>query len=412
MLKCISIAPVSCHLHPTRYTAGRTGYTGVPAPRAIVIHLLQGVAPEGYTSELATPLPRFQTGSTNPKGVHFLITETGIMQFQEITNTVNGLDYILGPTWDGLNGLKPITDINGPFVHIGIFTEEQLTTNLLTLLCCIVTELGSNIPIISASDIQYDRPHLSINPSVSAQVYLCAENGGIVPPPNPSELQDQIDELKACCLSNTSRIIELEQQVTNLNLRVLELEDFRTYAEERIAWLEEQVSIIPTLITQLQILSDQVNDILERCCPKKEQAACFQYQLQPGQEMLVTPNQAIWLNLPTRVKDTVPPIVFPGPLWRARLLNCTWSLKAIVRFRLSKWCTGKKVSLYLVACGVKYLMAEHVVTSDSKQIITLEGNFILPGGCEDVHLLVATNDDNTTSAKVIDFADFSGCCVS
>jgi hypothetical protein len=91
--------------------------------------------------------------------------------------------------------------------------------------------------------------------------------------------------------------------------------------------------------------------------------------------------------------------------------NCeTWNITAIVRFRLAQWCAGKKASIYLVACGKKYLLAEETITTTGLQVVTLSGQFLLPCGCTDVHLLVANSDDKITTAHVVEFADIKGCC--
>jgi hypothetical protein len=235
------------------------------------------------------------------------------------------------------------------------------------------------------------------------------------------DLEDRVDELEACCLKNSGDIVVLRQDLTVLTGRVAAAELDIDLLQTQVAQLFEITAVIPALVDQVTTLINQVADILARCCPPKLVADCFNYQLLPGDEMLVTPNQCVWLNLPTRIIDREEPncttgckgpIVKPGPLWMANLCDCTWSLKATVRFRLAQWCAGKKASLYLVACGKKYLLAEQLIASEGLQVVTLTGTFLLPTPpcCSDVHLLVCSSDDKITTAKIVEFASFEGCC--
>jgi hypothetical protein len=415
-------------LHPSRFKPSRSGYTGAPAVKAIVLHLLHGVGDEQFDNSLTSPLPQFQcittfvpacdyplsAATTNPKSVHFLVTQTGTIQYAEITDTTLGIDYIDG-TWPGLPALFPITDVNGPFIHIAVSAACLNSGNLVQLLCCIGIAVGSSLPIIASSDLQKSRPELIVNPTIQTSVDNCVASGGVdVNPPTVADLQDEIEVLQQCCADNTSDIINLQTDLTLLTGRVSSIEGKVTALETQMANVLVAIAVIPALQAQVVTLINQVADILVRCCPQPADNQCFRYQLLPGDEMIVTANQPVWLNLPTRIVDVAVadggPLVLPGPLWMAKLLDCTWSLNAIVRFRLAQWCSGKKASLYLVACGVKYLIAEQTITSSQQQNVTLTGSFLLPGGCTDVHLLVADSDDKVTTAHVVEFAEFSGCC--
>lgn len=416
-------------LDGSRWHAGRTGYTGAPVPAAIVLHQLQGMSLEAYFDQLRSPAPRFLCNpdpvtcaypyTVNPLGVHFGVNDTAMIQFAEIGVTTLGLDYLDG-NWPGLAGLAPITDINGPFIHVVV--DTCCSDTVQTLLCCIAVYLGTSLPIVSAGDLQTDRPVIILNPSLQTAVDDCFASGGFIEPPTIFDLQDRVEQLEICCFTNTSDIVLLKASDIEQNIRITSLEERMTTVEEKIVDIYDKIAIIPTLVAQVQVLIDQVQDILTRCCPKKNAAVCAHYQLLPGDEMLITPNQAVWLNLPTRIEDRDDPncttgckgpIVKPGPLWMACLDDsCTWSIDATVRFRLGMWCAGKLARLTLVACGKKYVIAEQVITSTGTQAITLTGNFILPGGCCDVHLLVFTDDDKIASAKVVEFADFKACCVS
>lgn len=422
-------------VHITRYTSGRVGYTGAPIPQAIVLHKLVGISAEAYNNQITSPLPKFQCAvpspslcqefpaSQNPKSVHFLVTDTGIWQYAELSTTTFGIDYLLGSTWPGLAALLPITDPNGPFIHIAV--DSCSADTLIRLLCCIGTELERSLPIITANDLQSDRAEFLLNPGIQTQVDICVASGGFIEQPSLPDIVDDIEELQECCFDNRSDIVVIQQDIINLNQRVYSLEQWRILATEQLASLQSITSVIPTLVEQITVLTNQVTDILNRCCPKKVDTNCFRYQLLPGDEMLVTPNQPVWLNLPTKLEDREQPncvtgccgtIVKPGPLWMADLActecnSCeTWDLRATVRFRLANWCAGKKASLYLVACGKKYLLDEKLITMQGPQVVTLTGNFLLPCGCTDVHLLVASSDDKITTAKVVEFAEFRGCC--
>lgn len=428
--------PLSCpalittSLDTSRFLPGRTGYNGAPAPAAIVIHELVDISMEAYRNQACSPLPKFLCNpdpiscaypqTENPKSVHFGVTETGYVQFAELTDTTLGIDYIDG-TWTGLPALLPITSVNGPFIHVAMESGCQCSASLVTLLCCVAMDLGVSLPIIAASDLQLSRQEIIISPMIQNQVDTCFASGGFVNPPNLFDLQEEIEQLQECCLTNTSDIAELKEGLQLTNNRVLILEDQVTGILSKVEYILDQIAVIPTLVEQITVLSNQVQNILQNCCSTPQQAVCFNYQLVAGQEMLVTPNQPVWLNLPTRIEDRDDPncttgcegpIVRPGPLWMANLQDCTWALEASVRFRLTQWCAGKKASLYLVACGKKYLLAEETIQSTGTQAVTLTGTFLLPPGCSDVHLLVASSDDKITDAKIVEFAYFKGCCAS
>lgn len=438
MLDCPgTITRNNCNgLNSSRYTPGHVGYQGAPAVQAIVLHLLQGITPDAYADQMVSPLPRFLCGvpgpsgcaefpnTINPKSVHFVVTPTSITQYAEITNTTLGIDYLLNPAWPGLTALIPITDVNGPWIHVAL-TSLELTESIVTLLCCIGLAVGQSLPIIAASDLQSDRPVIVLSTSLQTQVDSCVAAGGVQEPPDIFDLEDRVDALEVCCLNNTTAITVLQANALALTGRVVVLEGKVSAIETSILNILDQLAPVAGLVAQVATLTNLVSDILVRCCPAQLESSCFNYQLLPGSEMLITPNQPVWLNLPTKIEDRdgqgcpqcCPAIVTPGPLWAANLCDtpcgcAIWSLEATVRFRLAQWCAGKKASLYLVACGVKYLLAEQTIATTSPQSVTLTGEFLLPTPpcCSDVHLLVATNDDNITSAKVVEFAQFKGCC--
>ena len=421
--------------HSSRYTSGRVGYVGAPIPQAIVLHKLSGISADSWNDQVTSPLPKFQCAvptpdlcqefpaTLNPKSAHFLVTPTSTVQYAELSNTTFGIDYLLGSTWPGLNALSPITDVNGPWIHIVV--DGECANTLLVLLCCIGIAVGRSLPIIAASDLQADRPEISLNPSIQTQADDCVASGGFQNPPSIFDLKDRIEDLEECCQNNSSDIVVLKQDLQLLTNRVSVVEGKVTALENKVTDIYDKIAVIPALVEAVTVLQNLVADILTRCCPAKVDSACFRYQLQAGDEMLVTPNQCVWLNLPTKLEDrenvTCPTccsqIVKPGPLWMADLAcndcnSCeTWELNATVRFRLANWCAGKKASLYLVACGKKYLIAEQLIATTGPQSVTLTGSFLLPCGCTDVHLLVCSSDDKITTAKIVEFAQFTGCCL-
>lgn len=423
---------VDC-LDTSRYKSGRSGYTGAPIPQAIVLHRLQGESVAMYRNSLCSSLPKFLCPSpfdpcafpptVNPKGVHFTVTSTAITQLAELSATTFGIDFING-TWPGITALMPITDPNGPFIHIAI--DTNCADLLVSLLCCIGVSLERSLPIITAGDLQTDRESFPVDPSLQTQVDLCVANGGFLNPPTVFDLEERVEALEVCCLETKSDIITLQEDVQLLNGRMTVAEQKITGLQNQMATVLEQVAVIPSILEQLLTLTNLVDDILTRCCPQKLDSECFHYQLLPGDEMLITPNQCVWLNLPTKIEDRdnpncqtgcCGPIVKPGPLWRADLSisdcnSCTtWQIDASVRFRLAQACAGKKYEMFLIACGKKYLMASYTVPSTGVQAITLTGNFLLPAGCSDVHLLICTSDDSIKSASIVEFGFIKGCCV-
>lgn len=427
MIKCNGLQ--CSKLNSSRYST-RSGYVGAPVPKAIVLHKLQNMDMASFRNQMCTPLPSFQCRpapdctfpySVNPKGVHFIVDRTSYTQLAEISSATFGIDYIdiSSPL---TQSLAPITDPNGPWIHIAI--DGDCGDSLATLLCCIGTELGLNLPIVTAGDLQSTRESFPINPMVVTAVADCIASGGFVDPPNIFDLQEQVNQALACCFANSSAIAALQTDVSQLNVRVTSLEVKVASLIAKVADLYDKVSVIPALLEAVTKLNNQVADILTRCCPTPAIASCFHYQLQAGDEMLVTPNQCIWLNLPTKIEDRDDPncttgckgpIVKPGPLWMADLSteDCTWKIDALVRFRLTEWCIGKKASMYLILCGKKYLLDVFTVISNGSQVVTLEGTFTVPGPstCKDVHLLICENDDQITENKVVEFADIKGCCV-
>lgn len=369
---------------------------------------MQGIGPEEYDNQLRTPLSKtaFESTYTNPLSVHFSVTETGAIQYHELHLATYGLDCIDLRHWPDLTHIQPL-DANGPFIHIAWFGEDLLSRHLVNLLCCLALEYGIIFPILAGSDLQSNRPYLQIPQQLKTCVEDCVASGGVAPP-NPIIIDDRLTALEQCCLEVKTKLLYVDQ-------RLYHLEEASAAHEQRIDNLEtsmqsviEQLIALPGILEAIRILQEQVAGILIRCCPQTNPGdGCFHYQLVAGQEMMTTPNQPIWLNLPKKITDQTPPIVIPGPLWKAKLLgSCNWVLEAMVRFRVADWCAGTKARLFLVYCGQKYLLDELAIPAEGFQSVTLEFTIPIPSGCSDVHLLVETTDK---VGKIIEFASFKGC---
>lgn len=402
MLTCPSVVarPQSCSA--ARVT-GREGHQIA----AIVLHPIQGPM-ESFESAMSTPLPQFCSGNINPLSTHFIVTELAAIQLVELSEATYGLDYFKKPTWPFLENLLPLHNPNLPFIHIAIKADAQPIA-LLNVICCIIQELGVALPIIASHDLQCDREPYLLDPNFITNVENCVASGGnIIPPPSWFDLWKRVQELEACCFSNSAQIRKLAERVTRNEYTIERHTQEITWLKEKIVILEAAVAIIPGLVETIRLIQEQIQNIIENCCPEStEDPVCFNYQLLAGQEQVITPNQPVHLNPPTKVIDQEPPLVITGPLWRAKLLGCTWVLEGIVRFRLNQWCAGSKAKLWLVACGVRTLLKEEPITSTGTTLVQLSFKDILQPACDNVYLEVETTDQ---TAQIVTFAEFKGCC--
>lgn len=405
MLTCPSLVlrPQTCNT--ARIKVGRT------APiSAIVLHPLTNITVETFEVSMGTPLVNFNAGNSNPLSVHFIVTDLASIQYAEIDNTTYGLDYLKAPTWPGITALYPLDDVNAPFIHIAVKADCHTIAGLVSLICCIKRCLGIDLPVIASSDLQCDRPQYVFDPTFTTQVEACVGDS-VQPAPNWIENNERIARLEVCCITNTAKVIDLQRRVDELectvNNNTCNIHDLI----HEVTTLQMTVAQIPAIINQLTLIQQQISDIRENCCPDTAPTtSCFQYQLMPGQEQTITPNQPVRINLPTKIRDTTPPIVTPGPLWRANLSqNCTWSLKGTVRFKLNQWCAGTNVWLFIVACGVRSLVAPpQVLTTTGQQLVQVSfDGYLQPGGCNNVFLEMSIDDQ---TAQIITFAEFEGCC--
>jgi hypothetical protein len=273
------------------------------------------------------------------------------------------------------------------------------------------------------------RPEFVVNPTIVSQVSDCIASGGVdVDPPTIADLEDRVEALEECCAQNTSDIVLLQADVRQLNTRVGRLEDRTDVLEAKVADILTQIAVLPALVEQVQNLVLIVNDILQRCCPKQSEQTCFRYQLLPGDEMIVTANQPVWLNLPTRIEDRSVACGNGGdcparaamdgePLQDGRLRKCCmrWKLVPQGDCAVPTGAVVRGQEGQPVPGGVRQEVPDGGADDrdDRGPVVTLTGEFLLPSQpcCSDVHLLVASSDDKITTAHVVEFADFNGCCV-
>lgn len=403
MLTCPSLVlRTSCNYQ--RVKAGRQA-----AIAAIVIHPLTVNLPE-YENSLNSPLPNLDTGHINPLSVHFLVSDLSAIQLYEISNTVYGLDYLKNPSWPGLSALMPLNDVNSPFIHIGIKADCSIIA-LVNLICCIIQEVGINLPIIASSDLQSDRPHYQLSSTLITQVADCVASGGnIQEPPNWIDLWKRVQDLEVCCFSNSAQINQIKQRLSRAEINIAKNTFDIKALQDAVVYLNNAVSQIPAILEAIRLIQEQIGNIIENCCPVIPENVCFDYQLLNGQEQTITPNQPVHLNPPTKVIDSEPPIVTVGPLWRADLTNCNgvWYLDGVVRFKLNQWCTGKFAKLWLVVCGQRTEVANYTIPNSNSQLVQLSfSNVMVPAGCNNVFVEVEINDQ---TAQIVTFAEVKGCC--
>lgn len=405
MLTCPSLVSRSQACNTARIKVGRD------APiSAIVLHpLTPGLSVETFEVSMGTPLVNFNAGHQNPLSVHFIVTDLASIQYAEIDNTTYGLDYLKNPTWPGITALYPLDDVNAPFIHIAIKSDCQLIAGLVSLVCCIKRHLGIDLPVIASSDLQSDRPQYVFDPTFTTQVEACVGDS-VQPAPNWIENNRRIAELEVCCITNTARIIDLRSRVSHLEQATNNNTCTIHNLIHEVTQLQIAVAPINSILAQLVLIQQELADIRENCCPDTPpDNPCWHYQLLPGQEQTITPQQPVHLNPPTKITDTTPPTVITGPLWRANLSNtCLWALSGAVRFKLNQWCAGTVARLYVVACGVRTELTSYTVPSTSTQLVQLSfDGYLQPGGCNNVFLEVWINDQ---TAQIVTFAEFRGCC--
>lgn len=402
----------------TRFSKGRGNF---PKPGGIVLVALRKPIEEylKVTSTLSYPK---NTDLGFPMAVNYAIAFSGTTyEIVEPDNTAWTFPNVVGSTWPLLTG-----DPNQQLITIGIETplNESGNKQLKQLLCCLCVEYS--IPpdamhivlenaIKSNWDILIEWPP---DREIIGYVNACVSAGGVNPGlaswstilPRVEALEEAYENLVTCdtelaCSIDAQalKIIELQQQINLL----------QTSLTSNVQALQYQIN---TLLQTIQSMTSQINQMkvcIDVVCPTAPIGYYIDYELTPANEQTITPNVPVWLNLPVMIADNTPLVVTPGPLWNAELtVPCTYSISANALLAISDYCKDSVVYLDLIACGQPIRLATWIAPSDGTFIATLSGTTMLntPPLCNDVHLVLGTNDI-TTPNKVVTHAQITIQCV-
>lgn len=401
-----------------RFDTGRNGCN----VNAIVLRSLQ-MSAEQYFAWIKTGIPQdYETAS--PKSVHYVVDHNGhTYNIVDTAHTAWGID-------DFDNASYPLSQAgcgNSQYIYIGLEDADNLSdiqyAKLVDLVCCIAIEHNiaiNRLHIITEADLHPGIAEITELPNLLlGDVNACVLNGGLEPLPNIGDLEDRIEELEECCETATSAIAALEtltdglpQRITVLEARVTELEALETDSQNRIDVLEGQISGMTNQILAIMNILQEHQICIDKVCPKPNNCLPITYSLEPRQSMLLTPNVPVWVNFPNKIEDTVTDSVLTGPLWTATLTcECNYAITVTVGLEPSEYCAGKEVWLDVVACGNTYRV-ETVSPGEGNHTVMLTGTIPLsvPPTCNDVHVMVGTNDI-TTPFKTIRYGNINIRCV-
>lgn len=404
-----------------RKTLGRHN---ISTPAAIVLIPLP-LPIEGYRHEVALPA-HFSTAF--PQSVHFAVGYNGtVLKFVDLGDTAWGLPDYKNPQWPYI---PTGTDANAPFIFIGLeglnpntctYSQPQLVA-LVNLLCCLGVNLTMGIDdqnVITAYTLNTDFNVLIELPSnILGQAQSCILAGGAQPVPNLYQLLDRLEAVEACCTAATTAISQLQAQASS----------GAAQASQNAAAITALESSVSTMTTQLASLSSTVQSVagsfatiqnqllviqacIDKVCPVPNCCTEIKYTLSPNQSQVITPNVAVRINFPTRVTDTTPPNVSPGPLWKA-LLNCgcIWDAKVAVRFAPAEFCANRKVWVDLHYCGATHRIGEFVGSGAIEPVVISGSTLIqVPPACDDIYVTVGT-DDTTMPNKVVTYGEIQLIC--
>ncbi len=354
----------------------------------------------------------------SPPDYHYATNGVLNRQYCELKTLVNGVGSTYSPSWP-LYVPSAIPDTQ--LIHIGLFGAVALDIfDSIPFLCCLMQDAGvpvDDLHIITPYDLNtYISDGLTELPdgfvdAIQACVSLdggpeftdiykcCAQVEQLVIDVEilQEDLVDQgisIGNLETCCTDNSNAIAALQSDVAdNVN-------DIATLTSSVNALIEQMLEVMRTLAAHQECINE--------VCGENE-STCAHYQI--GGSYQVPPNVPTWLNLTSQIEDASPPIVLAGPLWSAELAgDCAWVIDASIRYAVSDWCIGEKAELWLVACGVRYLLDSEIVSTASGAI-NLSGSFVLntPPDCTDVHL-ETYHDSINSPFKIIEYGDFKACC--
>jgi len=395
----------------TRYLQTR----GTNAPKAIVLR--------GISSPISTYLTWIQTtlldpahATTDPKSVHYVVDETGVLTFVlGVSHTATALDHFTDNTWP----LFEIGEGNAQFIYLGVPQEpwnSQVYTAIVEAVCCIIAE---HVPLLEVDDL-----HILVDGSLSSQgmflelpvnllgeVRACLLERGIAP-------VGTIHDLFACCEQNSEDIAQLQTDLDALEAIVAPLPDQVAANTSAIAALQATLTSLQSTVAALQAtvaanqasINSIINTLLEHqaciniVCPQPNSCLPIHYTLLPGANTMVPYEIATRLNFTHKVSDTVPESVYPGPLWTAELTcESNWAIQATANFASTDWCAGSSAQLIVTACGVDYIVHDYVVPAAGLQTVQLSGSIVIgvPPSCSDVHVSVVVHDDTTPFKTVI-----------
>ncbi len=399
-------------------------------PVGIVIHIDKRDA-LSIATEQATQSKWLLRGMT-ATGYHFVVEGSGhVLQLQNITDTVPNLHYAWMPavTWlpyDPLSNPNPNPD---PYViHIVLasrpdscdgMTSEQYDA-LVQIICCI-RETYPNLPltnIVTPDEINRDpsSPYLmlyedfTIPPVLAIDAASCEVLGGV---PCGGEVADcghdggsggggSVGAVPACCDANAAAIAGLQLQINSLTGLVVGLIPVINAAAPLAQAAYDEVQSIRLYLASIQ-------SCLECLCPADLAKGVIEYRLQAaGDALIVTPVVNRWINFADKITDLVPERVTPGPLWTANLDGGTHNAEVSVRYAPSDYCTGCKVWLDIVQCGVRTRLAELVLTAGIQPVtISWNGAITITTPCPDLHFETGTDSTlGTPSYKVVEYASF------
>jgi hypothetical protein len=423
-MDCSLLPIVNYPVASGRYTPGREM---LPTIRGIVLIDLT-LSAEQYLLTTQCGVERdFPLGY--PKSVHYVVTANGAVQnLVNVQNTAWGLDEYYNvnvPT------IPTTQDPSTPWVFLGLentdgggcnISTDQLDS-LVDLICCICREFNlapTDETILTAYDLNSHLDTLTFLPiTLIGLVQSCMENAGSSPTLTNGQLQQILDNLQACCDTHTSSIQELfvrlmavEQTLPALSASVASLTNRVTSLEADWALYLPMIGGLSAQLQSLQALYLNMKACTDAMCPATTTGvASIHYTIPAGMGQTITPNVPVWINFPTKISDTIPNSVLPGPLWSANLTeSCIHQIDVIVRLDSSSWCAGKKARLILVACGSTVVLNEQILPGGGSTV-TLFGSTVVtvPPACPDVHVMVWT-DDITTPAKVVSSGDIQIRC--
>lgn len=422
-------------------TADRFGLPvkGVPGrgscqPLAFVIHRLP-MAMAQYDLEVGRPIAatHYYTVPPTPRSVHMLFAGTGVAhQYVKPEDVAWGINGLSDPTADALAAICDTAYPDRSLIHLAFDSAgatPDAIRSMANAICC--WALKFNIPVdaahvLDAADFNDGEDALGGVPLQLIQdAAACVQAGGALPPadPIPPGLGATIQQLIACCNTNTAAIAQLSADLDALSAwkaaTVAELAALQT----TVAALQSccaQLDTIPAINGQIADLLSCVNTIkacTDRLCPDPcATGDCYDihYQLAgSASKQVITPNAPVRINASTKIDDAPAPLtqVVAGPLWTARLeCACNWTVAVTAQLAMGEWCAGKKVWIDMVSCSGRVRVAEWTSTGGpSAPVLSGNGVVVVPPAPCTVYFEIGT-DDTTAPLRTLEYADVQLTC--